>query len=155
LSVADCATAANEIIGPAGFTAWTAACTAERVLVLESALAKQTIGCAIKVHKTLGPGLLESAYELCLAHELSRHGVGFRRQVPVPVAYEGLSLDCAYRADLIVEGVLLLEIKSVEHIAPVHHAQVLTYLKLLGLRQGMLMNFNSTRMIDGIKNFLL
>lgn len=125
------------------------------MLVRPSALAETVIGCAIKVHRTLGPGLLESAYERCLAHELARSKIPYARQVPVPMMYDGVALKCAYRADLIVDGSLLIEIKSVDKLAPIHRAQVLTYLKLLGLRQGMIMNFNSRRLVDGLRNVLL
>jgi GxxExxY protein len=125
------------------------------VLLRPSELAERVIRCAIKVHRALGPGLMESAYEACLAHELTRCEIPFARQVSVPVKYDDVVLDCAYRADLVVDRVLLLEIKSVEALAPIHHAQVLTYLKLLGLRQGIIMNFNSRRLVDGLKNILL
>jgi GxxExxY protein len=125
------------------------------VLARPSELTERVIGCAIKVHRTLGPGLLESAYELCLAHELTQNEIPFERQVPVPVMYQGLAIDCAYRADVIVNRALLLEIKSVEKVGAIHHAQVLTYLKLLGLQQGLLMNFNSTTLVNGLKSFLL
>ena len=107
------------------------------------------------MHQELGPGLLESTYESCLVQEFVLDGVEFIRQVPVPVTYRGLTLDCAYRADLVIEGELLLEIKSVDQLAPIHQAQLLTYLKLLGLRQGMLMNFNCRRLVDGLRNVLL
>ena len=120
-----------------------------------SALVQKVIGCAIEVHEATGPGLLESAYEPCLAQEFVLNGISFARQIPVPVTYKGVKIDCAYRADLIVEGVLLLELKSVDHLAPIHQAQVMTYLKLLGLRQGRIMNFNSPRLVDGLKNILL
>ena len=99
------------------------------------------IGCAIEVHRTLGPGLLESAYEICLCRELNLRGIPFERQVSIPVEYKGVRLDCGYRADLIVGGKILVEIKAVDQLAPIHEAQVLSYLKLSGLRVGLLINF--------------
>jgi GxxExxY protein len=125
------------------------------MLVRPTALARQVIGFAIEVHRTTGPGLLESTYEHCMVHELVTHEVPFLRQVPVPVIYKGVAIDCAYRADLIVAGELLIEIKSVDRLMPIHQAQVLTYLKLLRLEQAMLMNFNSRRLVDGLQNILL
>jgi len=125
------------------------------VLVRPTVLAAKVIGLAIRVHRNLGPGLLESAYEACLAQEFTLGGIEFGRQMPVPVLYRGLAIDCAYRADMIVDGTLLLEIKSVNEFSSIHQAQVLTYLKLLGLRQGMLMNFNRNRLVDGIRNVLV
>ncbi len=124
------------------------------MLARPSPLVHQVIGCAIRVHRRLGPGLLESAYEACLVQELSQNKVAFAQRVPVPIAYDGAQVDCSYRADLVIEGVLLLELKSVERVLPIHLAQVLTYLKLLDLRQGLLINFNVTRLVDGIRNVL-
>ena len=108
------------------------------------------IGAAIEVHKALGPGLLESAYEECLCHELSLRGVSFERQKPLPVEYKGTKLDCGYRLDIIVENTIILELKSCEKIEPIHKAQLLTYLKLSGLHLGLLLNFNVPVMRDGI-----
>ena len=125
------------------------------MLARPSSLAETVIGAAIEVHRALGPGLLESAYEPCLARELILRGVPFDQQVAVPVTYKGVRIECAYRVDLMVEGRLLVELKSVEHLLPVHHAQVLTYMRLLKLPQGLLINFNERRLIDGLKNFLL
>jgi GxxExxY protein len=110
---------------------------------------------AIEVHQALGPGLLESAYEACLVRELVLHEVQCVRQFRIPLNYKGTSIQCAYRADLIVASELLLEVKSVDRLLPIHEAQVITYLRLLGLKQGMLMNFNSRRLVDGLKNILL
>ncbi len=124
------------------------------MLARPSPLVHQVIGCAIQVHRRLGPGLLESAYEACLVQELTQNKVAFTQQVPVPIAYDGAEVDCSYRADLVIEGVLLLELKSVERVLPIHLAQVLTYLKLLDLRQGLLINFNVTRLVDGLRNVL-
>ena len=100
------------------------------------------IGACIEVHRQLGPGLLESTYESCLCHELALRGIPFRRQVPVPLSYKGLSLDCAYRMDLLVDEQILLELKVVERLLPVHESQALTYLQLTGLRTALLVNFN-------------
>lgn len=112
------------------------------------------IGSAIEVHRTLGPGLLESAYESCLVHELTARSVQFRRQVPVPMTYKGTLVKCVYRADLIVENELLLELKSVDRLLPVHQSQVLTYLKLIDLPQGLIINFNVRRLVEGLRNVL-
>jgi len=108
------------------------------------------IGAAIEVHKVLGPGLLESAYENCLCHELQLRNVIFERQKPLPVTYKGVNLDCGYRLDVVVQGMLVLEVKACETIEPIHQAQLLTYLKLSGLSLGLLLNFNVPMMRDGI-----
>jgi GxxExxY protein len=113
------------------------------------------IGAAIEVHRHLGPGLLESAYEECLCHELHLLGLGFERQVALPVSYKGLQLDCGYRIDLIVEREVILELKSVEKILPVHEAQLLTYLKLAGKHVGLLINFNTPLLTQGIVRRIL
>jgi GxxExxY protein len=101
------------------------------------------IGACIEVHRHLGPGLLESAYELCLAHELQLRGLRVERQRPVPLLYKGISLDCGYRLDLVIDDALVVEIKAVDRLMPIHRAQVLTYLRLTGLRVGLLVNFHS------------
>lgn len=119
------------------------------------AASRRVIGLAIEVHRALGPGLLESAYEQCLAHELELNEIPFKRQVPVPVVYKGMKLDCAYRLDLVVADMLVLEIKAVEKLLPVHGAQLLTYLKLTGIRAGLLLNFNSEVLRDGMKRVVL
>jgi GxxExxY protein len=124
------------------------------VLVRPNDLTHFVIGGAIAVHRQLGPGLLESAYAACLAYELTTRGIAFRQQVPVPVKYGGNLVDCAYRADVVVENELLLELKSVDQLAPVHRAQVLTYLKLLDLHQPLIINFNVRRLIDGVQRVL-
>jgi GxxExxY protein len=108
------------------------------------------IGAAIEVHRALGPGLLESAYEECLCHELHLRGLAFQRQVDLPVPYKGLKLDCGYKMDLVVEDEVVLELKSIEKILPVHEAQLLTYLKLSGKRVGLLINFNVPLLTRGI-----
>ncbi len=117
-------------------------------------LSQKVIGAAIEVHRALGPGLLESAYEVCLCLELTNVGVTFKRQVEMPVSYKGKRIDCGYRADLIIEGTLLVELKSVDRLLPIHQAQLLTYLKLSGIRTGLLINFNSKVLKDGIKRWV-
>ncbi len=118
-------------------------------------LSNRVIGCAIEVHKHLELGLLESTYEQCLAHELSLAGITFKIQPALPVAYKGLHLDCGYRIDLLIEGAVIVELKSVAALLPIHDAQILTYMKLARIPVGLLMNFNVTRLKDGIKRFVL
>ncbi len=113
------------------------------------------IGAAIEVHETLGPGLLESAYEECLCRELTLRQIPFERQRPLPVEYKGVHLDCGYRLDLLVGGLVVVEIKAVEALAPVHDAQLLTYLKLGGWKLGLLINFNVPVLKQGIKRLVL
>jgi GxxExxY protein len=113
------------------------------------------LGSAIAVHRALGPGLLESVYRRCLVHELEMARCQVASEVPLPVEYRGVRLDGGYRLDLVVEDELLVEIKSVEQLLPVHRAQVLTYLKLSRLKQGLLINFNVYRLKDGVKSLLL
>ena len=124
------------------------------MLINPSPLVEKVIGCAIEVHRTLGPGLLESAYDFCLTHEWQLSGINFRRQVEVPVIYRGTRLNCGYRVDFIVEDTLLVEIKSIERLLSIHQAQVLTYMRLLDLHQGLLMNFNTNRLVDGLRSLL-
>ena len=116
---------------------------------------RRVIGCAIEVHRTLGPGLIESVYEACLCHELAQAGMAFVRQQRLPVIYKGLAVDCDLKMDIVVEQTLVLEIKSVHALHPVHEAQLLTYLKVSGLRAGLLLNFNAVRLIDGVRRRLL
>ncbi|MGD2010811.1 MAG: GxxExxY protein [Desulfobacterales bacterium] len=113
-------------------------------------LSSQIIGAAIEVHKSLGPGLLESAYEKCLCHEMKLGGLWFENQKPLPLVFKGEKLDCGYRLDIVVENTVILELKSCEKIEPIHKAQLLTYLKLSGLKLGLLLNFNVPVMRDGI-----
>ena len=117
-------------------------------------LSAAVIGAAIEVHRELGPGLLESAYEECLCREFSLRGLKFERQVPIPVAYKGVRLDCGYRIDLLVEGRLVLEIKTVDELGPLHSAQVITYLKIGKHKSGLLINFNVPILRNGIKRFI-
>ncbi len=109
-------------------------------MLIHEELTHQIRGAAIEVHKELGPGLLESAYEECLCHELSLRRLGFQRQVPLPVTYKGIKLDCGYRLDMVVEDKIVLELKSVQETTPLHEAQLLTYLRLSGKKVGLLMN---------------
>jgi GxxExxY protein len=118
-------------------------------------VATQVLDAAFKVHRALGPGLLESVYEACLCHELVRHSVPFERQISMPVVYEGLRLETGLRLDLLVANVLVVELKVVEELSPLHEAQLLTYLKLSGKRIGLLINFNVPVLKDGIKRLVL
>jgi len=117
-------------------------------------LTEGVIGACIEIHKSLGPGLLESAYEECLCHELHLAGLQFERQKSLPVAYKGVQLDCGYRLDLVVEGKLVVELKCVDSLAPIHEAQLLTYLKISGLTVGLLINFNVPVLRRGIKRIV-
>jgi GxxExxY protein len=117
-------------------------------------LTEQIIGAAIDVHRALGPGLLESAYEECLCRELSLRNLAFERQLPLPLKYKGVLLDCGYRLDLVVEQSVLVELKSIDAIMPVHEAQVLTYLKLGGWKVGLLINFNVLKLKDGVRRLV-
>ena len=116
---------------------------------------ERVIGLAIEVHRALGPGLLESAYEECLAFELAHHQVRFRRQVPLPIVYKAVQLECGYRIDFVIDEWLIVELKTVEKLLPVHEAQLLTYLKLTNLKVGLLMNFNVAVLKDGIRRMVL
>lgn len=118
--------------------------------LIDEELTKRVIGAAIEVHRVLGPGLMESAYQVCLAKELADLGVVFQREVALPVQYKGAQLDCGYRLDFVVEKRLVLEIKSVEKIEPVHEAQLLTYMKLGRFPLGLLLNFNARLLKDGM-----
>ena len=118
-------------------------------------LTYRVIGCAIEVHRHLGPGLLESAYEACMAQELGLSGLAFQQQRSLAVSYKGLSIDCGYRLDLVVERQLIVELKSLDDLAPIHEAQLLTYMKLAGIPTGLLINFNVRQRKEGIKRFVL
>jgi GxxExxY protein len=119
------------------------------------ALTEAVIGAAIEVHRALGPGLLESAYGACLFHELSMRGISFRKELDLPLSYKGVKLDCGYRLDLVADDHVVVELKAVEQITPIHEAQLLTYLRLSGLRVGLLLNFNVAMMRDGITRRVL
>lgn len=118
-------------------------------------ITQKIIGAAIEVHRKLGPGLLESAYQECLCRELAIRGLGFQRERALPVEYKGIRLDCGYRLDLLVEGLVVVEVKSVELLAPVHDAQLLTYLRLGDWTVGLLINFNVPVLKDGIRRRVL
>lgn len=118
-------------------------------------LSNRVIGCAIEVHRELGPGLLESTCEQCLARELSIQNISFEIQSPLPVQYKGLRLDCGYRVDLLIEKQLLIELKAVEKLLAIHEAQILTYMKLANVSIGLLINFNVMLLKDGIRRFVL
>jgi GxxExxY protein len=118
-------------------------------------LTRSIIGAAIEVHKLLGPGLLESAYEECLCHELALRGIRFEKQKPVPLVYKAVKLDCEFRLDLLVEGRVVVELKSTESLGPIHEAIVLTYLRLSGHQIGLLINFNVPVLKDGVRRFVM
>lgn len=126
---------------------------ARRRMVMNG-LTEKIIGAAIEVHKALGPGLLESAYEGCLAHEFSLANVPFERQVPLPITYKSVQVDCGYRLDFLIENTVVLELKAVEALQPIHEAQLLTYLKLGGWPIGLLINFNVSVLKKGIKRMV-
>ena len=117
-------------------------------------LTDRVIGLAIGAHRELGPGLLESAYEECLCYELEQSGIVFGRQVPLAIVYKGTRLDCGYRLDVVVQRQLIIEIKSVDRLLPIYDAQLLTYLRLSGYKIGLLMNFNTVLLKEGIRRFV-
>jgi GxxExxY protein len=119
------------------------------------ALTSQVIGAAIEVHRSLGPGLLESVYEECLCYELELRGIPFVRQKALPILYKGVQLECGYRLDVVVAEELVLELKACESLEPIHQAQLLTYLKLTGIKVGLLINFNVPVLKNGIKRLIL
>jgi len=121
----------------------------------DSELTEIIIGAAIDVHRVLGPGLLESAYEECFCYELDLRSVHMERQKVLPLLYKGLKLDCGYRMDVVVDNRVVVELKSIERILPIHEAQLLTYLKLSGIRTGLLINFNVTVLKDGLRRMVL
>ena len=120
------------------------------ISMTERELTERVIGCAIEVHKTLGPGLLESTYQHCLAHEPSLHGILFDVEVVLPVDYKGKKLDCGYRLDLVMPDRLIVDLKAVDEVTGLHRAQLMTYLKLAKIEVGLLINFNVTRLVDGV-----
>ncbi len=120
----------------------------------EAELTQQILGAAIEVHRLLGPGLLESAYEECLAHEFTIRNIPFERQRPIPVVYKDVKLECGYRVDFLVAGRVVVELKAIEALAPVHDAVVLTYLRLSGCKVGLLINFYVPLLKDGIKRYV-
>lgn len=128
---------------------------AERTPMQDNQLTHEIIGAAIEVHRMLGPGLLESAYEECLAREFVLRGIPFERQKAVPVVYKDVKLECGYRMDLLIDRIVVVELKSVEALAPLHEAIVLTYLRLSGCKIGLLINFNVAVLKDGVRRFVL
>ena len=116
-------------------------------------LSFQVIGCAIEVHKNLGPGLLESSYEKCLAYELSNLNIPYKQQLALPIKYKSVEIDCAYRIDLLVADEIIIELKSVSQLTAIHEAQILTYMKLANVNTGLLINFNTVVLRNGIKRF--
>jgi GxxExxY protein len=118
-------------------------------------ITREIIGCAIEVHKSLGPGLLESAYEECLAFEMTKKGLSIKRQQPTPVIYKEIKLECGYRIDILVENCIVIELKVVDAIIPIHEAQILTYMKFAKMKIGLLINFNVTVLKNGIKRYKL
>ncbi|MGA2694531.1 MAG: GxxExxY protein [Terriglobales bacterium] len=119
-------------------------------MLLEESVTEAIIGAAIEVHRELGPGLLESAYEECLCHELQLRNVSIRRQVELPLTYRGLKLDCGYRLDVAVKDAVIVELKVVEQVLPIHQAQLVTYLRLSGMKVGLIINFNVAILKNGI-----
>jgi GxxExxY protein len=115
---------------------------------------REIVDAAIKIHRVLGPGLLESAYEHCLAHELGGRGLQTRRQVALPIEFEGLRLEAGYRLDMVVDDLVIVEVKAVEALSRLHEAQILTYLRLSGMRLGYLLNFNAVQMRQGLRRFI-
>ena len=118
-------------------------------------ITRKIIGCSIEVHRNLGPGLLESAYEECLAFELSNTGLNIKRQQPVPVVYKDIKLECGYRIDILVEDTVVIELKAAEAIIPVHEAQILTYMRFSNKKTGLLINFNVTVLKNGLRRYSL
>lgn len=124
-------------------------------MLLHEEITEGVLGAAIEVHRTLGPGLLESAYEECLAHEFSLRKIEFQKQVALPLSYKGILLDCGYRMDFVVEAAVVIELKCVERLLPIHEAQLLTYLRLSRKSVGLLLNFNEPVLRDGIVRRIL
>ena len=124
-------------------------------MLLARELTEQVIGLAIEVHRVIGPGMLESVYEGCLCHELAQAGIAFARQVGIPVTYKGVEFDEGFRADILVDHQVVVEIKAVANLVPAHDAQVLTYLRMSGLRVGLLMNFHARLLKHGLRRFVI
>ncbi|MFH1230327.1 MAG: GxxExxY protein [Planctomycetota bacterium] len=118
-------------------------------------LSNKVIGLAIEVHRNLGPGLLESVYQQCLSYELSENNIEFKSEYPVPVKYKNINIDCSFRADLIVSDNIILELKATDKILPIHEAQLMTYMKITGIRLGLIINFNVKLLKNGIKRIIL
>lgn len=123
--------------------------------VVRDALTEAVIGAAIEVHRTIGPGMLENAYNQCLCHELYLRQLAFQREVPLPLNYKGIRLDCGYRLDIVVEGRLVLELKAIDKVLPVHKQQLLSYLRMGGYKTGLLINFAAYKLVNGITRLVL
>jgi GxxExxY protein len=121
----------------------------------DTSLTREIIGAAIEVHKQLGPGLVESTYEHCLCHEFTLRRLPFERQRPIPLVHKGIKLDCGFRLDLLVQKRVIVELKSIESISPIHEAIILTYLRLSGFELGLLINFNVSVLKDGVRRFIM
>ena len=119
--------------------------------VMEDLITQKIIGCAIEVHKNLGPGLLESSYECCLHYELKKAGLPVKSQVKLPIVYKDIKIDAGYRLDILIPERLIIELKAVEKLLPIHTAQLITYLKLTGIQTGLLINFNQIKLLEGLK----
>lgn len=130
-------------------------CTAERVSYAPDPTIGVVIASAVDVHKVFGPGLLESTYQRCLAYEFALRSVPFLQQVALPISYKGLPTDCGYRLDFVVDRTVIVELKCVDRLAPIHSAQLLTYLKLSQTKRGLLINFNVPRLVDGVRSIVL
>lgn len=137
------------------FSVRSASSVLKHTVMSDTELTHAIIGAAIEVHKLLGPGLLLSAYEACLCHELAIRGINFEKQKPIPVVYKQVKLDCGFRLDLLVEGRVVVELKSIEGVGPVHEAIMLTYLRLSEHHLGLLINFNVPVLKDGIRRFIM
>ena len=124
-------------------------------MLVDEALTEQIIGAAMEVHRQLGPGLMERVYQTCLAYELDVRGIKWEREKPLPIVYKGTQLDCGYRLDFLVEDKVVVELKAVEQLLPIHEAQLLTYLKISGCKVGLLINFNVPLLKNGIKRRVL
>lgn len=118
-----------------------------------SPLSHRIIGLAVEVHRQLGPGLLESTYQQCLVHEMRENVISFQLEHPLPVVYKGFRLDCGYRVDLLIENRLIVELKAVKELEGIHKAQILTYMRLAGIKEGLLINFNVTKLTDRVRSF--
>ena len=124
-------------------------------MLYEKDLTDKIIGAAIEVHRELGPGLLESIYQACLARELTLRGIPFQREQALPISYKGISIDCGYRIDFLIADKVVVELKAIAALLPIHEAQLLTYLKLTGIKVGLLINFNKVVLINGLKRMVL
>lgn len=127
----------------------------DQFIINSEDLSYNIIGAAMKVHDTLGPGLLESAYESCLAYELTKREIKFKRQVPLPIHYDGVLVDCGYRLDFLIEDSIVLELKAIEKLLPIHEAQIMTYVKLSKCTLGIIINFNVLWLKDGIRRIVI